>query len=86
MAASLTLAAGPFRDGLLEFVNTRILGGTTQATAQTALFEDGLVNSIKILDLIAYVEKALGAKIPEKYMVMKHFRSVNDITSTFAKA
>ena len=55
-------------------------------SAETALFEEGLINSIKILDLMAFVEKSIGVKIPDKLVVMKHFRSPRAITETFVRS
>ena len=76
-----------FEPELVSFINTSLVpAGKGAVSAETALFDDGLINSIKILDLIAFVEKALGVRIPEKLMVMKHFRSPRAITTTFARS
>jgi acyl carrier protein len=73
-----------FETDLVSFINTTLVPqGKGAVSAETQLFEEGLINSIKILDLMAFVEKALGEKIPDRLVVMKNFRSARAITSTF---
>lgn len=87
MAGAKKLDATKFEGDLLTFINTTLVpSGKSAVDAETPLFEGGLINSIKILDLIAFVEKSLGVRIPEKLMVMKHFRSPRAITTTFARS
>jgi acyl carrier protein len=49
----------------------------------TPLFSDGLIDSIGILDLIAFVEAATGRVIPTHMVDMKYFRSVHAICEAF---
>jgi len=49
----------------------------------TCLFESGLIDSLGILHLMAFVEKTTGRKIPPRMVVMKHFRTVEAICRTF---
>lgn len=87
LAGAKALDSKTFETDLLGFINTTLVpAGKGSVGAETALFDDGLINSIKILDLIAFVEKSLGVRIPEKLMVMKHFRSPRAITTTFARS
>lgn len=83
-APKASVDAKKFEAGLVEFINTKLVPeGKGAVTADSQLFEDGLINSIKILDLMAYVEKQIGSKIPDKLVVMKNFRSARAITTTF---
>ena len=78
------LDAKKFETDLVTFINTTLVPqGKGAVKPETQLFEEGLINSIKILDLMAFVEKALGEKIPDRLVVMKNFRSARAITSTF---
>ena len=87
LAGAKALDGKTFENDLLKFINTTLVpSGKAAVEAETPLFEGGLINSIKILDLIAFVEKSLGVRIPEKLMVMKHFRSPRAITTTFARS
>lgn len=49
----------------------------------TPLFE-GLIDSIRILELIAWTERALDRRIPDRMIRMDHFRTVRAIAETFA--
>jgi acyl carrier protein len=49
----------------------------------TPLFSDGLIDSIGILDLIAFIEAATGRLIPTHMVDMKNFRSVHSISEAF---
>lgn len=50
---------------------------------QTPLFESGLIDSLAILELIAFVEEATGRPIPARQVQMKHFGTINRICAAF---
>ena len=54
-------------------------------SAETPLFETGLLDSLSILHLIGAVEELTGREVPEQLVVMKHFRSVEAIAAAFAQ-
>lgn len=69
---------------LLEFVRRRLLKQKmVRVDADTPLFERRLIDSINILYLIGYVEKALGRRLTDDEIVMSNFRSVRVIANTF---
>ena len=47
--------------------------------ADTPLFANGLINSIRILKLIAWTEHALAKRIPDARIRMDNFRTVRRI-------
>jgi acyl carrier protein len=51
--------------------------------AQTPLFESGLIDSLAILELIAFVEAATGRPIPARQVQMKHFGTIARICAAF---
>ena len=72
------------REALLEFVNRDLLGGRdVRVHADTPLFDDGLIDSLNILKLIAFVETRLGREIPDREIVMSRFRTLNAIAESF---
>jgi acyl carrier protein len=74
------------RDKLLVYINQELLADPTRrATADTLLFEDGWIDSLKILKLIAYIETLTHHTIPDEEVVMKHFRTVNTIAEHFCQ-
>jgi len=52
-------------------------------TAQTRLFEDQVIDSLKILELIAFLQSALGRKIPDSQIVLANFQSIATIARVF---
>ena len=72
------------RDKLLNYINGELLTDPTrQAAPDTPLFEDGWIDSLKILKLIAFVELMIGRNIPDEEIVMKNFRTVTMIVEQF---
>jgi len=72
-----------FERQLAHFINATLLGGGAQVTRDTRLFEDGHMNSLRILDLIAVVEKTLGRRIPDRAVRLANFRSIAAIVQAF---
>jgi acyl carrier protein len=72
------------RDKLLNFINGELLTDPTRRAApDTPLFENGWIDSLKILKLIAYVELMIGRNIPDDEIVMKNFRTAAVIVQHF---
>lgn len=55
-------------------------------TASTPLFESGLIDSLAIIDLLAFVEAAIGQRIPMRQIDMRYFGTVERIVHTFGPA
>ena len=51
--------------------------------AHTPLFESGLVDSLAILELIAFVERATGRPIPARQVHIRHFSTIERICTAF---
>ena len=69
---------------LLKFVNDDLLAGfDKKAGVDTPLFDDGWIDSLKILHLIAFVEIQSGRRIPDELIVMDRFRTVGEIARNF---
>jgi len=71
-------------ESLLRFVNDELLADCEKKAApDTPLFDDGWIDSLKILHLIAFVEIQAGRKIPDELIVMDRFRTVGEIARNF---
>jgi acyl carrier protein len=69
---------------LVVFVNHELLAGRgVEVNADTALFDDGLIDSLNILRLIAFVETRRGRAIPDREIVMDRFRTPRAIAEAF---
>jgi acyl carrier protein len=69
---------------LLEFIRTRLVRRkTARIRRDTLLFERRLLDSMNILDLIGYVERARGRRLGRQDLLMANFRDVRTIVRTF---
>lgn len=69
---------------LLTFIRSRLIEGPSPSVGpDTPLFEERLLDSIRILDLIAYLEGRLGRRLDDAEIVMPRFRSVGAIMQSF---
>ncbi|MGH7730314.1 MAG: hypothetical protein ACRENJ_03600 [Candidatus Eiseniibacteriota bacterium] len=68
---------------MTAWLNRRFAPAGTFLTPETPLFADGLINSIRILDMIAWVERAIGRPIPDVQIRMDNFRTVQRIGDVF---
>lgn len=75
-----------FVERTVGWINRTLAPAGVTIDADTALFADGLINSIRILQLIAWTEHALGLRITDVQIRMDHFRTVRHIADTFARS
>jgi acyl carrier protein len=68
---------------LLTFVNEKLLHGKASVAVTDRLFEDGYLDSLRVLELVAFIEGAIGRKIPDRNVRLATFRSVRAIALTF---
>lgn len=72
---------------LLRFVRAELLDGRPLAIdAETYLFDSGMIDSLKILRLIAFIEGQTGRTLADHEIVMKDFRTVRAIATRFGTA
>ncbi len=73
-----------FETELLAWLNRRYLRPGASIARETGLFQERWLDSIRILELIAWTERAIGRSIPDEEIRMDRFRSVAAIASAFA--
>ena len=73
-----------FAAALLAWLNARFAPRGPAITADTPLFAGGLINSMRILDLIAWTERAIGREIPDAQIRADNFGSAARIAELFA--
>jgi acyl carrier protein len=70
--------------GLLEFVSQRLVKRQQPpVTSSTELFTEHLIDSMNVLDLIAYLERRLGRRLDDGEITMSRFRSVRAMAEAF---
>jgi acyl carrier protein len=78
-----TTTPATFTAAMVGWLNERYAPPGLTIDADTALFADRIIDSIRILDLIAWTERATGRVIPDDRIRMDHFRTVAVIARTF---
>jgi acyl carrier protein len=78
------VATANLEERLLAFVRAELLSGRPiEIDAETHLFAEGLIDSLKVVQLIAFLELQIGREIPDREVVMKHFRTVRTMAARF---
>lgn len=73
-----------FKTRVLGFIRRELLADRgIEIDEATYLFDEGLIDSLKILQLIAFLEVETERAIPDRDIVMEHFRSVNAMAARF---
>ena len=73
-----------FLDALTEWLNRTLVPPGVTVGADTALFGDRLIDSIRILELIAWTEQATGMVIEDEMIRMDRFATPRTIAENFA--
>jgi len=69
---------------LVAWLNARFAPGGPPIEADTPLFSGGLLDSLRVLELIAWTERAIGHEIPDRAIRTDNFASAARIAELFA--
>ncbi len=67
----------------VAWINRTLAPDGAAVEADTPLFSGGRINSIRVLELIAWTEREIGREIPDALVRMDHFRTVRRIAEVF---
>ena len=70
---------------MVAWLRDRLASAGIVIGPDTLLFTPGLMDSIRVLELIAYTERAIGSVIPDSRIRMDNFRTVGRIADVFLK-
>ena len=71
-------------DSLLQFVNEQLLAGSRPTVRiDTPLFEDSRIDSLKLLQLIGFVEELSNRQIPDELIEKSRFQTIAAIAENF---
>ena len=74
-----------FIEEMVAWVNARLAPPGVRVDAATPLFANRVINSIKILDLIAWTERAIGRPVPDVQIRLDNFHSIERIAAVFVR-
>jgi acyl carrier protein len=72
-----------FETAMVGWLNSRFAAKGIVITADTPLFRKGLIDSLGILELIAWTEVNTGRTVPDERIRMDNFRTVARIARVF---
>ena len=78
-------ARGSFVDAMVAWINARLAPPGVVIAADTPLFRSRIIDSIRILDLIAWTERATGRTIPDREIRMDNFQTIARIAAVFVE-
>lgn len=74
---------GEFTSQMLVWLNDEVAPKGSRVDADTPLFATRLLDSLKVLELIAFTEQAIGRAIPDSHIRMDNFQTVTRIAAVF---
>ena len=80
----VTTDRAAFLPELLAWLNGRFAPDGPPILADTPLFAGGLIDSLRVLELIAWTERAIGHEIPDVAIRMDNFATPARIAELFA--
>ena len=72
-----------FAREMLAWLNDDVAPRGVRVDADTPLFATRLLDSLKVLELIAFTEQAIGSAIPDSHIRMDNFQTVARIAAVF---
>lgn len=79
----MTQSKHEFAEQMSAWLTERLAKPGVTVLPATPLFGNGLIDSIRILELIAYTERAIGRVIPDSSIRMDNFSSIERIAKVF---
>lgn len=79
----MTKSKHDFTSAMSAWLTLRIAREGIVIAPETPLFGSGLIDSIRILELIAYTERSIGRVIPDSAIRMDNFSTVARIAEVF---
>lgn len=74
-----------FLESIVGWLNRRLAPPDVVIGPDTELFSDGLIDSVRILLLIAWTERAIGRSIPDEQVRMDYFATPRRIAEIFGE-
>ena len=68
---------------MIAWLNDDVAPKGSRVDADTPLFATRLLDSLRVLELIAFTEQAIGRAIPDSHIRMDNFQTVARITAVF---
>jgi acyl carrier protein len=74
-----------FVTSMLSWLNDEVAPEGVVICAETPLFASRILDSLRVLELIAFTEQTIGSTIPDSEIRMDNFQTVSRIASVFLR-
>jgi acyl carrier protein len=74
-----------FVERMLSWLNDEVAPEGVLIAENTQLFASRLLDSLRVLELIAFTEEEIGAPIPDSKIRMDNFQTVSRIATVFLR-
>jgi acyl carrier protein len=72
---------------LLKFIQNDIVkSDTPEIKADSKLFDDSLIDSVNILNLIGFIETSIGRRLKDEELLFDKFSTPKDIVANYGEA
>lgn len=78
------MADSDLKSTLAAFISAELLGGEN-VDNDDELLAEGMIDSIGIMRLVAFIEESIGVKVPPEDFTIDNFASINDINNFILK-
>jgi acyl carrier protein len=72
---------GEFKQALCKALVTQFRVDRSRLDDNVGLFSTGLIDSLSVMDLVCFVEEAIGQTVPPTEVTLENFDSINRIVS-----
>ena len=79
----MTTRQEEFASRMVVWLNEVLVPNGVRVDADSPLFATRLLDSLKVLELIAFTEQAIGRPIPDSHIRMDNFQTVARIATVF---
>lgn len=76
-----SMRAGLIREQLRDYIVENYLFGSGTVEDEASLLDDGVLDSMGVLELVLFVEETFGVPVSEEEVVPEHFDSISAIAS-----
>ena len=76
---------GELASVLRTFIQDELLAGTREVAPDDELLMDGIVDSVGVMRLVAYIEEKLAIKVPPTDFTIENFGTINDLTAYLSR-
>ena len=70
---------------LIEYITNEIMRNKNNKLDENEdLLSSGILNSLAILQLVAYIDETFGIQVPDEDVVYENFKSIHSLTNYLA--